>query len=1826
MPVKERRFSTTERRPSTDEGWATPALEGAVSFEAPPAPPSPPAAGPSSSTAPGPSSSSSDATRKKIDTADLLRRASFAEGVDLSRTGPQPPPPKRTPTRKLGRMLSRRSPSDLGSGGSSPSSMGRGKQESWGVLSGLKKVMKANEKRRNSLQRSVSSGPNRRKWTGASKIEVDLGDTVISVTVSDDETMFAAGGASKKAHVFSTADGRELACFACAQPINSLLFCDIHPRRAYLLAGTFGGIINAFDVSAGRDAGSTKFGGGGDAVHAMAIGAAGTKLAVGGKSKHIIIYNVALAEGGAAVLGALELTEAARVTPMGTVLALAFDSLAEVLAVGGEARVVQVWLVPGARPPPAPGTAAAAGAAGALLPGLDPGQPPLVQFSCASAVHSIALTASGETLAVGTSDLTELYHLHRGDEKGDVSGGYGGAGTSGGGSKLRYEPLLLLEQPAHQGGVSISEGTEENPERKLAVCGNQLCTLTELQSGGTLSRMSRDARLRCVALSRTGALLVVGGFDKKVVLNYVEKGAAINQYIAYFKSSATGDAADAARAACGGSAGAGGAATTVRSVHLSADSARLAIGSDVQGRGRALLYDADTNALLAAWEHDKAVFSVRLSPNGRLLAVAGYGGKMTLYDACTYFQLHEVQYTSMRGPPFIWSTDFSGDSRYLAVGNWNGSSYLYEIDEPALVVKREAELAAAERAVTKIRTPRSEKKDDGGDGTSEPPMARGGSGRVAELAAKALGGSPGARASSSPALAGLVDQLRQGQGRAASAVEEVEVLVREDRVYAVALDEFGAHMVVGGRDKMVAMYRFDQEAPESGMREPMWEATSDDFVYDVALSADLRYCAFGGTGKVVELLDGRSGLPLFEVSCDGTVWSVDLLDDKLLVGGECPTVLLYDVPSQTAELHLPVTEVTYAVSISQDSICYASGNHASLFGKGGAHYSWRDQPSFEVVSAQVLALASSEELLMRCLRHMISRHPAMINAHHPLLGTSLLQLVVQKCAFDEPLELLLNASCRVGLRPDFSGQTALSAALRSGKRQMLQHLLAAAREGRFTLIPGCTSYISDCFELMARRYPLDFLHFIAGVPLQPEPEVLGSDDYFDIVLPSRLVVGSSQRSPKGIWNEKLSKFRHEAEAREHAVYHDGAARRGSIIRGFGGDRLSAARGSEDAGAAGGAGAELSLAEPTMKETSELAIEQGFSKTTRGGLHAARVPFEGFAGGGDGPSCLQLVVNAVGATKEYAVFGSKPMELLLEFKWRGFMRMAFMRELGWFLFNGAVIVWFNFSASSTIHLTRAELLADEWRAHADLLGLWAATTVLMLIYLYGEFVELSSAGSCLDFWTDGWNVIDATIITSQLAVNTLFWIRDEAPDAFSGYDLGFSPSAPPGAPPPPFPPAAGGRRALRAGGGSSSTAGSSAASVEEAMLLDVNARAMRSAMVGASPGAFLTLQSVVVLALTMRLLYFFRGSKKLGALVHTLVEIVIDIQGLVLLLLTIIGGLAIALYILLQHSHYSEWEDLSALFAIINMGLYAEISPSIHSLSHWQVIVIYEIMMMAVQIVLLNLLIAIMSDSHARVAENSLLVAQFERAKMILEHERLMFKKDAPIAPSDAPINPFLDTTDLRRCWDRWLPPLFRQPRQADVFPRWLHLLETVDERRAVGEHAALRAQIDDVRGAVDASAAELRKNFDSQLEKLQQKINDASVSTVAAVDALKERLPPPGSTFAPAAPQGERTSSEGRRSPSPPHPGWNVARRSIRRGSVHGTLMGLIGRGSPGASPQPERRRSSMSPLSSPPPGAPPGGPPPPVAPPPPTTPPPQEALARALESGKRALLGALEA
>ena len=97
--------------------------------------------------------------------------------------------------------------------------------------------------------------------------------------------------------------------------------------------------------------------------------------------------------------------------------------------------------------------------------------------------------------------------------------------------------------------------------------------------------------------------------------------------------------------------------------------------------------------------------------------------------------------------------------------------------------------------------------------------------------------------------------MDNGHGEASNPLVEVCKTKRADRVYSCAMDAKGAHLVVGGRDKMVAMYDTarpgDDHCPLGTTVEAllMWEITADDFVYCVALSSDMQFVAYGGTSK-----------------------------------------------------------------------------------------------------------------------------------------------------------------------------------------------------------------------------------------------------------------------------------------------------------------------------------------------------------------------------------------------------------------------------------------------------------------------------------------------------------------------------------------------------------------------------------------------------------------------------------------------------------------------------------------------------------------------------------------------------------------------------------------------------------------------------------------------------------------------------------------------------------------------------------------------------------------------------------------------------------------
>ena len=187
---------------------------------------------------------------------------------------------------------------------------------------------KAREARRN-LKRSVSSGAILSKGyrpgssakkddatapyrgsvlsqgvVGATRLVQDCGDTVISVALSHDGLVFAAGGASKVASVYDVGTGDLVASFSVAAGINAVVFSGDDESTLKLLVGTFGGMLHCFSVPNKTESDSQKVGGG-EAVLCMA--AAQGLLTVGGQSSKLHLY--AIPDGSATLLSLLLVLE-----------------------------------------------------------------------------------------------------------------------------------------------------------------------------------------------------------------------------------------------------------------------------------------------------------------------------------------------------------------------------------------------------------------------------------------------------------------------------------------------------------------------------------------------------------------------------------------------------------------------------------------------------------------------------------------------------------------------------------------------------------------------------------------------------------------------------------------------------------------------------------------------------------------------------------------------------------------------------------------------------------------------------------------------------------------------------------------------------------------------------------------------------------------------------------------------------------------------------------------------------------------------------------------------------------------------------------------------------------------------------------------------------------------------------------------------------------------------------------------------------------------------------------------------------------------------------
>ena len=205
------------------------------------------------------------------------------------------------------------------------------------------------------------------------------------------------------------------------------------------------------------------------------------------------------------------------------------------------------------------------------------------------------------------------------------------------------------------------------------------------------------------------------------------------------------------------------------------------------------------------------------------------------------------------------------------------------------------------------------------------------------------------------------------------------------------------------------------------------------------------------------------------------------------------------------------------------------------------------------------------------------------------------------------------------------------------------------------------------------------------------------------------------------------------------------------------------------------------------------------------------------------------------------------------------------------------------------------------------------------------------------------------------------------------------------------------------------------------------------------------QSWVMALLYIRLLFFFRLSLDFGFLMHMVIEISRGVLPFLVLLIVVTLGFSFAVALLLRHTSYRQPDydsSLVSLFTMINAG-FRFVPPELAAVrSCWQVppsdcmlptvgrcppliacfphagkaavpllacffsspirqvITLYMLFLFFVQVILLNLLIAMMGGSLARLRVDGELMAHFERAKLVLEQDEVVLQRRKNAARRD----------------------------------------------------------------------------------------------------------------------------------------------------------------------------------------------------------------------------------
>ena len=410
------------------------------------------------------------------------------------------------------------------------------------------------------------------------------------------------------------------------------------------------------------------------------------------------------------------------------------------------------------------------------------------------------------------------------------------------------------------------------------------------------------------------------------------------------------------------------------------------------------------------------------------------------------------------------------------------------------------------------------------------------------------------------------------------------------------------------------------------------------------------------------------------------------------------------------------------------------------------------------------------------------------------------------------------------------------------------------------------------------------------------------------------------------------------------------------------------------------------------------VRQGFVRVQSGGLQALRIPFEFFAGDPrisksildsagyeSRPSPLELVVRAVNATQTYKVFDSTPIKILLTYKWIGFARREFYNDLALFSLHLAATVAFIIMSSRKYDIWLSVLLeAPADPENVVLVVFWSLTTVTSIFNLVWIFARRHLKKGILTY----------VLSDSQVLVNVLYNLGQVIVNCWLLVLVCFlnGPST----------------YVKLVAGNATSPRLLYNLTVIERVAMQIESR--DAAHDSFSNPAVNVCQALVCMLLFTRMIFYFRGFISFGALVFIVFEVVRTMFPFFLFLFVLVIGMSVAMKVLMQHIYPDEeaWSDtVRPLFYLLNYGLrFAPPNSMLLDTASERPFLglVYFLYMGCVQLILSNLLVAIMSNRLGQLRGNERLMASHVRAKLVLDLEQGLLSRildSAKAAPGGA---------------------------------------------------------------------------------------------------------------------------------------------------------------------------------------------------------------------------------